>query len=88
MPTRKCTECSSTDTVAGTKEQMDKAGRLFYLPCWFCEDCYHEEPVDVDVAEEWCRKYYDDLPTDIRPRTQPTRSPTHRETTGLGAADE
>lgn len=74
MPTRKCTECSSTDMVTTTKEQMDKTGRLFYIPCWFCEDCYYEEPVDTDDAEEWFHNYYDSLPVDIRPKTKPTRS--------------
>jgi hypothetical protein len=71
----KCEECASVEMIAATKEQMDKKGHIFHVPCWFCEDCYHENPVALMDAEEWLEDYYTELPQEIKPALTYTRSP-------------
>lgn len=68
MSTLRCPECKSKDVLGSTREILTSNGTIFSIPCWFCDDCYHEEPVGSADVQEWLRGYYASIPVESRPK--------------------
>jgi hypothetical protein len=77
MTNFKCPECGSLSVIASTKEVLDKTRRFFNIPCWFCDDCFNEEPVSPGDAEQWIIQYYATIMFEQPVKPRPMRAGIH-----------
>jgi len=73
---KKCPNCGQTTDklLASTSKLIDKQGRFYQLPCYFCVRCQYEELVSLDEIQVWAQQYWDTLPTEIRPSRRGKKS--------------